>query len=319
MRPFDVATFGETMIRLSPPGHERLETAHSLQLRIGGSESNTAIALARLGRSVAWWSRLPRNPLGRRIAADIARWGVDVSHIVWSDSGRAGVYFIEFGAPPRPHEILYDRQESQASRLAPQDVDWSLLDQARHLHLTGITAALSDSCARTVALARSEAAARGLTVSFDVNYRGKLWTPARCREVLQPILREVDLLLCPLADAKAVFGLDGNPESVASQLGRLTRAKAVVVTAGAGGALLAADDQILRQDAIPAVEVDRVGAGDAFSAGLLDGFLDGDLARGLRMGVAMASLKHTLPGDHLISTRDEIEHVLAGLPPGIRR
>ena len=102
----DVITFGETMIRLSPPAFGRLENATSLDLRIGGSESNTAVAMSRLGRSVSWWSKLVNNPLGRLIDGRIRAAGVDTSSVLWVDSGRVGVYFIEFGAPPRPHSIL---------------------------------------------------------------------------------------------------------------------------------------------------------------------------------------------------------------------
>src|SRR5437588_140892 len=125
MPDFDVITFGETMIRLSPPGHARLEAAELLDCRVGGSESNTAIALARLGRRVAWWSKLVDNPLGRRITAQIGRWGVDTSLVRWTDTGRVGLYFIEFGSPPRPHQITYDRADSVASKIAPDDFEWS--------------------------------------------------------------------------------------------------------------------------------------------------------------------------------------------------
>src|SRR5438552_2773009 len=117
MPPFDVITFGETMIRLSPPNHQRLESTDSLDFRVGGSESNTAVGLARLGRKVSWWSRLPNSPLGRRVAMDIGKWGVDTSNVLWTESGRVGVYFIEFGSPPRPHHVYYDRADSAISQL----------------------------------------------------------------------------------------------------------------------------------------------------------------------------------------------------------
>ena len=180
MPRFDVMTFGETMIRLSPPGFEQIGSAHTLELRIGGSESNTAAALSCLGRKTAWWSKLPDNPLGRRIEADIRRRGVDTSSVIWSDHGRAGVYFIEFGAHPRPHHVTYDRALSAASTLSPEEVDWDILGEAKHLHLTGITCALSNSCAQTVERAVVEAKQRNLTVSFDVNYRAKLWAAPSC-------------------------------------------------------------------------------------------------------------------------------------------
>lgn len=319
MTPYDVVTFGETMIRLSPPGQTRLEAAETLDCRVGGSESNTAIALARLGRRVAWWSKLAANPLGRRIEAQIARWGVDTSHILWTETGRVGIYFIEFGAPPRPHQVYYDRADSAASTLAPDEVDWTHLEGARHLHLTGITAALSATCATTVARAVQEARARGLTVSLDVNYRSRLWTPEQARETITPLLADVDILFCPTADAQTVFRLDGTPEQVARGLRTAYSLPTVIVTAGGEGAVAVQGDQALFADAIPSVEVDRVGAGDAFDAGVLHGFLDGNLEKGLRYGVAMAALKRTMPGDELLTTREEIETVMNGAGANIRR
>jgi len=316
---YDLITFGETMIRLSTQGGARLEAAETLDYRIGGTESNLAIALARLGRRVAWWSKLVANPLGRKIEAQIARWGVDTSRVLWTDTGRAGVYFIEFGAPPRSHQVYYDRANSAASTLTPEEVDWTHLDGARHLHLTGITPALSLSCAATVDRAAREAKARGLTVSFDVNYRSKLWTPARARETLAPILANVGLLFCPAADAQTVFGLTGEPEAVARALQETYGVPTVIVTAGGEGATAVQDGRALQVAAIPSAEVDRVGAGDAFDAGVLHGFLDGDLEMGLRYGAAMAALKRTMPGDELLTTREEIEAVVNGAAMGIRR
>ncbi len=319
MPPFDVVTFGETMIRLSPPGFGRLESTDLLDLRIGGSESNTAIALVRLERTVAWWSKLPSNPLGRRVAASIRARGVDVSHVLWSDAGRVGLYFIEFGVPPRPHHVYYDRADSAASTLRPDEVDWSHLDGARHLHLTGITCALAPGCLATVDRAIQEAKGRGMTVSLDVNYRSKLWPPERARETLQELLPRVDLAVCPVGDASTVFGLEADGSGTARVLQSRYHVPRVVVTAGAEGAFAVDGDREYHAEAISAQEIDRVGGGDAFAAGVLDGFLDGDLERGLRYGVAMAALKRTLQGDELIATREEIEAVVAGAASGIHR
>src|SRR3989440_11829914 len=166
----DVFTLGETMLRFTPKGYTRLEEASELEVRIGGTESNVAIALARLGLRAAWASRLPRNPLGELTARRILSFGVDVSHVRWVDGARMGLYFIEPGAPPRSSLVLYDRARSAASEMEPEDFDWGLLDHTRHLHLTGITPALSESAAATAARAIREARARGRSISFDVNY-----------------------------------------------------------------------------------------------------------------------------------------------------
>ncbi|HLK57023.1 MAG TPA: sugar kinase, partial [Chthonomonadaceae bacterium] len=307
-RDLDVVTFGETMWRLSPPGHTRLEEAVSLDVRIGGAESNTAVALARLGLRIAWWSKLPANPLGRRIENEIRRWGVDTSGVLWEESppARAGVYFLDFGAAPRGIDVYYDRAGSAASAIAPEEVDAQTIARARLLHLTGITPALSPACARATAQAISLARLGGTAVSFDVNFRARLWTPEAAQAALEPLLAQVDVLLCPLRDAATVFGLTGEGPQVARQLRARFSAGAVVVTLGEEGAV-ACDDRGDRSVASLPIgsSVDRVGAGDAFCAGVLMGFLQADLALGLEYGVAMAALKHTMPGDLLLSTRAE--------------
>src|SRR5437763_5694491 len=201
----DVWTMGETMVRFTPRGYTRLEDADGLAVRAGGAESNIAVALARLGLRVAWVSKLPRGLLGSLIARRIRSHGVDVDHVVWTDHGRAGLYFIEPGAAPRPTRVLYDRAASAASTLEPSDLDWPVLDSVRHPHLTGITPALSDSCRATVARALVEAKARGCSTSFDVNYRARLWSAEAAREALDPLLADVDLLITPLADAQLLW------------------------------------------------------------------------------------------------------------------
>lgn len=319
MPAFDVITFGETMIRLSPPNRGRLETASSLDMRLGGSESNTAIALSRLGRSVSWWSRLPKSPLGRRVAMDVGKWGVDTSQVLWAETGRVGVYFIEFGSPPRPHHVYYDRADSAVSHLDPDMVDWSHLDSGRHLHLTGITAALSDGCLDTVQRAIREARQRGMTVSFDVNYRRKLWSPDVAKTALTPLLGDVDLLFCPVADAETVFGLGGHSLKIAKALQKNLGPKTVVVPGSGDGTWAVDGDRDYHSPNIRALEVDRIGSGDAGNAGIIHGFLNGDFGTGLRYGSAMAALKLSIPGDELIATREEIEAVVGGATSGVHR
>ena len=318
----DVVTFGETMLRLSAPGFSRLEEAVSLDVRIGGSESNTAVALARLGLRVQWWSKLPANPLGRRIENEIRRWGVDTSGVVWDEdvAARAGTYFLDFGLPPRGIDVYYDRADSSASRLAPDDVDAAQIARARLLHLSGITPALSSSCGGAVQQAMNTAKEAGTRVSFDVNYRAKLWDADAARRTLEPLLPQIDLLLTPLADAALLFGITGEGPSVARELKARYGIAAVVVTMGGEGAV-ACDDAGDRAAApYPLGQVvDRVGAGDAFNAGVIMGYLENDLPGGLEYGVAMAALKHTMPGDLLLSTRAEIDAARSRASTNIRR
>ena len=178
----DVLTFGETMLRLSPPGRRRLSQADSFEAWVAGSESNVAAALCALGLSATWVSRLPDNPLGHKIEAALRGLGVDVAHVVWTPpQERVGLFYAEPAAEPRAGVVVYDRAHSAASALSPADLPGALFDAHRHLHVSGITPALSASCAAAVADAIARARARGRTVSLDINYRAKLWSPPRRR------------------------------------------------------------------------------------------------------------------------------------------
>ena len=143
---YDVVTFGEGMVRLSPPNFQRLEQTRSLDLNVGGAELNVAVGVTRFGMKSAWVSKLPKNGLGYLIRDRALEFGVDCSHIVWSDKGRAGIYFVEFGASPRASSVLYDRAGSAISMIKPGEVDWiKVFTGSKHFHVSGITPALSAS------------------------------------------------------------------------------------------------------------------------------------------------------------------------------
>ena len=220
------------MIRFTPPGYQRLEESVKLDVQIGGTESNVATALARLGARVSWASKLPKHPLGRLILRRVRGFGVDVGHVCWSETARMGLYFVEAAVPPRAAGIIYDRAGSAASTLCPGDFDWRLLDDFRHLHLTGITPALSDSCAETVRRALAEARKREVTVSFDLNYRSKLWSPEAAAATLEPLLRGVDLFISTMDDARLLFGVVEDPREAARSLEARTGARRVTLTLG---------------------------------------------------------------------------------------
>src|SRR5207245_762948 len=174
-RMFDVVTFGEAMIRLAPPNFQRLEQTTSLDVQIGGGELNVAVGVARLGLKSTWVSRLPKNPLGRLMENRVRQAGVDTSHLVWAAEGRMGLYFVEFGAAPRASSVLYDRSHSAISAVRPGEVDWEKIFQGvRWFHTSGITPALSDSAAAATLEALRGARRASVTVSYDLNYRGKL-------------------------------------------------------------------------------------------------------------------------------------------------
>src|SRR6476619_1318765 len=179
MMAHDVITFGEAMVRLSPPNFSRLEQARSLDVQVGGAELNTAVGLARLGRKTAWVSRLTDNPLGRRIANHGREAGVCTDHVVWTDDDRVGLYFLEFGAAPRASSVLYDRKNSAIAGVRPGMVPWaSVLAGAKWFHVTGITPALGTGAAEATREAMQAARAAGLKTSIDLNHRVKLWSNA---------------------------------------------------------------------------------------------------------------------------------------------
>ncbi len=318
MTQVQVVTMGEAMIRLTPPDHERLETTRLLEVHIGGAELNVAVALAQLGVPVAWVSKLPNNPLGRRIAQEAQRFGVNTSRIVWTNEGRVGLYFYEKGAAPRPSVVVYDRKHSAINTLKVDELDWDFIGAAKILHLTGITPALSDFCRHLVAGCIVRAKERRLFVSFDVNYRSRLWTPDQARTTLLTLLRSVDLLICTKDDAATLFNLSADAETVARQLQTSLHIPHVVVTHG-DRAVAVTPQGTFSQVGYALTEVDRLGAGDAFAAGLLYGVLNGDWDLGLRYGLAMAAIKHTIPGDWFIGTKEEVEATLQAQPHRVVR
>jgi 2-dehydro-3-deoxygluconokinase len=190
------------------------------------------------------------------------------------------------------------------------DIDWEYLLNTRILHLTGITAALSASCYAVVAEAIRRARAAGVLVSFDVNYRAKLWDAATAGAQLRPLIAEADVLFCKSSDATLLFGCNGGAEGVLGGLRELTRATALYTTFGADGAAMLHNGHITRRPAVPVQIVDRVGSGDAFAAGVLDGILDNDPVLGLERGVALAAIALTQFGDRVLSSRTELEAVM---------
>lgn len=323
MTRYDLLAFGENMIRLSTRNYERLEQAQTLDFRHGGTEANVAVALARLGYQTCWVSRLANNPLGRKIAGELGQWGVDTSHVIWTDDGRVGLFFLEVGAPPRASAVLYDRRNSAMSQMTLEDFPWPLLAEARWLHLTGITAALSESCYGLVAESLRRAHELGLSVSFDVNYRARLWTPEQARAALEPLCREADVVIVTQSDAARVFGVQGDtPEEMLANLaGRFAR-RVVAMTLNAQGSVAydKSSGRFFRAEPAPVVHtVDRIGTGDAFDAGFIAGCLEGNIARGLALGNALAALKMTIPGDYALVSRQEVEELLAGAAGGVNR
>jgi 2-dehydro-3-deoxygluconokinase len=323
---YDVITFGEAMVRLSPPNFRRIEQARSLDVQVGGAELNTAVGLARLGRSAAWVSRLTNNPLGRLLANHAREAGVSAEHIVWTPEDRVGVYYLEFGAAPRASNVLYDRKGSAIANIRPGMVPWSeVLAGSKWFHVTGITPALSPTAAEATREALEAARAAKVGTSVDLNYRAKLWSQAEAGRWMSELMRSCDVLITTEEDTERVFGITGKDYAdVAGQLARRFPLRVVAVTLrenplvwkNTWTAIAYQDGRVLKTRSYEVEIVDRLGAGDSFAAGLIHGLLDGDLQKGLDYGVAASALKHSIPGDFAWITRDEVENLLQG--PGLR-
>lgn len=307
----EVVTLGETMLRLSAPAGASLEQAPYFFVHVAGAESNVAVALSRLKTSAGWISRLTDGPLGWRIHNEIRAQGVDVSRVLWTQGERVGTYFVEIGRVPRQGRVIYDRVGSAMSSIDPEDVDWAYVREAKAIHLSGITPGLSLSCRNLVARCVEEAQAGGLIISFDVNYRARLWTPAEAATTLGPLLEEVAVLICTAADAHLLFGAGGSAVEAAQALRDRFRPDVAVVTSGMQFA--AADKaRIFEHEGYPVEAVDRIGAGDAFAAGFLHGFLDEGVERGLAYGAALAALKHTYYGDTAWASEEDVQTLISG-------
>ena len=305
-----VVTIGEAMLFLTPEHQGALERARRLDLRVGGSEVNVAVGLARLGIPAAWISKLPDNPLAKGMVNTIRGMGVDTTGIVWDSEGRVGIIYAETGSPPRPNRVIYDRTHSSATTLAPEEVDWQFVRSATHLHLTGITAAIGGACLKTMKRSLDEAREGGLTISFDVNFRSNMWTPQKAAETLGPLLLGSDVLFVSDQEARSIFSLRGEQDQVAGKLREKFDAGVIVLSLGERGAFVLAD-RIYRSEPYQAVVLNRFGVGDAFNAGFLYGFLNGDTEAGLEYGSAAAALKLSTPDENFpLITKSDVEALI---------
>lgn len=324
-----VITLGEAMLRLSPPDYHRLEQATSFDVKVGGGELNVAVGVARLGLDSAWVSKLPRNPLGRLVLNKAREQGVDTSWIVWSDTGRVGIYFLEFGANPRASSVLYDRTGSAMSTLSPGEIDWhSVFQGCRLFHVSGITPALGKSCAETTFEAIKAAKELGALVSYDVNYRKKLWSPEDANVCQVPMMEYVDILITTEEDAGIVFDIRENDyRDVAVKLHERFGFRVVAITLREDLSVLRnnwstlayANGQFYESNKYACELVDRVGAGDSFTAGFIYGYLTESVQKGVDFGTAFSALKHSIPGDFNWATKEEVEALIKGGGSRIQR
>lgn len=307
-RRFDALTVGEGLLRLAAPAGRLLEHADTLEVYVGGAEANVAVALARMGHSVAWMSQVADDPFGRRILGELRRHGVNCDPVHVVAEGRNGRYYTESGGAPRGVTVHYDRAGTTAAAMSARTLDLGWVAQAAVVEVSGITAALGDTCAELCRELLATARRVGTQSVIDVNYRARLWGPEHACDVLVPLCAAADVVLCTAEDARDLFDL---PEADASALAARLGVPTLVLTEGARGVSWHSPDGIGFSAAIPTDTFDRIGAGDAFCAGVITGVLEGDLTAGIRRGQAMASLARTTAGDQFLGTAADVQAVLA--------
>lgn len=324
-----IVCFGEILLRLGAPGHERLLQSPLLQVHVGGAEANVAVSLARFGRDAAMVGTVAENTLGEAATGELRRHGVDVSGVRRAP-GRMGLYFLSPGAGQRPSEVLYDRADSAFALAEASDYNWpALLRGAGWLHVSGVTPAVGAQAANAAIAAVQAARAAGVRVSFDGNFREKLW--ARWNDapggILRWLLETAELAFADHRDFDVVLGPDSGNHGGDWETRFLAGTKRAFA-AFPGLQYVAATQRIqhsvqhhslaatlaTREGDIHRVAsrelhgiVDRIGTGDAFAAGILHGLSVGmDAGDVLAFGHSAACLKHAQPGDVHLSTVEEV-------------
>jgi 2-dehydro-3-deoxygluconokinase len=331
-----VVTFGEIMLRLAPPGYERFLQSPQFVATWGGGEANVAVALSVFGWPSAYVTVVPDNPIAGAMVAELRRFGVDTSKII-RGKGRMGIYFVEPGANQRPSKVVYDRENSAIARAKPGDIDWNaVFAGAGWFHVTGITPALSQSCADLAIEAIGAARGAGLTVSVDLNYRKNLWKYGKtATEVMPELAKRVDVIVANEEDCQMALGVHVDVDVHSGQLDReqykaLTEkvmaqypnVKTMAVTLresrsashnGWSACLHDGKEFLLSRHYEITHIVDRVGGGDSFAGGLIYGLLALASPReALEFAVAASCLKHSIPGDFNRFTVDEVKNLLKG-------
>lgn len=304
----DLVTFGETALRLAPRGRERLETADAFTVGVSGPESNAAVAARRLGAEVAWASRLPESPLGRRVAHELRGYDLDV-RVAWTE-GRQGLTFSERGGRPRGDDRVDDRDDAALAGVADEELPLDLVRGAGGVYVTGATAAVSTEAAvATARLLKAGSDDGGLT-AFGLEYRPERWDEAgEARETLTEFFPAVDVFLASEGDVRAVLDRDGEPAEMAHALAAEWGFGTVVLTRERT-AVAWRDSTVHEYPLLEVDEVDAAGAGDAFAGAFLAGLLDGrEVSAALKRAVAASALARTVPGAVPAVTREEVERV----------
>lgn len=324
-KEFDLLALGELLLRLSPPDNERMTRGSSFGKQVGGAELNAITGAAMLGLRCGIISRLPANDLGTFIKNTIRQGGVSDDYLVYDSDkdARLGVYYYENGAYPRKPRIVYDRKHTSVNKIAISDYPESMYASARCFHTSGITLALSPQVRETAIEMIKRFKAQGAIISFDVNFRGNLWTGPEAKECIERILPYVDIFFCSEETARLTFLKEGDARSIMKSFAQDYPISIVASTQRIvhspkrhtfGSIIYSAKDDTYYEEA-PYTDievVDRIGSGDAYISGVLYGYLshEGDYQRALEYGNATSALKNTIPGDLLSTDLKEIDGII---------
>jgi 2-dehydro-3-deoxygluconokinase len=311
-----LVTFGETALRVTPPGRERLETATDVRLRADGTESNVAVAASRLGTDAVWVSKLPDTPLGKRVLSELHEHGLDTD-VVWADdAGRQGLSFHEIARSPRQDVSLQDRGDTAAATAVPGELPMTLVTSADAVFLAGSTLALSPDAADTgEAILRASSGTR----VFDLDFVSGLWSADEARATFEEVFDAVDVLIANEEDAKTIFERSGTPREISHSIAADGDFDQVVITRSEQGAIAVDDNVIHEVDALDTELVDPSGQHDAFVGGFLHKLLaDTPTEAALQYGVAAAAITRTIPGPMTTMSRAEVDKLAAEVGDGGR-
>jgi len=327
-----VVTFGEIMLRLSPPNYRKIIQTDTFDVTYGGAESNVAVSLANFGINSYYVTKVPKNPIGQSVINHLRRYGVQTKYIV-EDGDRLGIYFLETGFSQRPSKVTYDRKASAIAEAELSDFIWKdIFKDAVWFHFTGITPAISDKAALITLDACKNAKEMGITISADINYRKKLWSQSKASKVMSELMQYVDIIIGNEEDAEKVFGIKATDSNVAKgniniegykkaskELFDKFKCRYVAITlresfsASDNGwsGLLYDGKNYYFSNKYKIHILDRVGGGDSFAAGLIFALLQKRLPEGvINFAVSASCLKQTIPGDTNLVNVSEVEDLL---------
>ena len=329
-----VVTFGEIMLRLQTPGHQRFIQAQTLEVVYGGGEANVAVSVANYGCDAHYVTKIPANPIGDACVAELRKHAVNVDGIT-RGGDRLGIYFVEKGASQRPSNVVYDRANSAIATASLDDFDWDrIFEGADWFHFTGITPALGENGAALTLAACKKAKEKGVKISCDLNFRKKLWTSEKAGQVMSTLMPYVDVIIANEEDAEKVFGIkasdtnitggalsdEGYKEVCQKLVDRfgvskvaITLRESISASNNNWSGLLYDGKGFYKSKKYAMTIVDRVGGGDSFAGGLIYALVNGyDMQKAIEFAVAASCLKHTIEGDANLVSVAEVEALAGG-------